>query len=335
MHAPVTTPVLAGAAAQAAFRQFVHREQLTGGPDHHRVLAVEGAQRAADPVVRLWRVLCYVATYEIHTGAQIWTAWPLPQRVLAAGEAFATWVGSEWPRFLWRRERRAARSIPKLTDALRSCAAFALKYGRSGDSAYEVWWARALAELRYFGRYATIKVLETWRRAGGPVGPCPDIRPVDGWSPRAALAELVPVVADVCLRGGNSAGALSAVHWAATQIRDAILPDASWETVEILLCNYHVAAHTRGEYPGRRLDTDLGHYYAAQAHWDNRAPDDLPFLEWRERRFPAACLGEVRGWRGRRPELGACWLDHGYFWCDMLYDYYASRERLADPVAWS
>lgn len=320
---------------RAAFHQFVERERATGGPDHHRTLAAKAAGEVLrEPARALWRVLCYVATYEICTGAQLWTHWPDPGEVTTRATDLQAWIEEHWPKLLWRRERRAVRSKPKLLRSLLASARFANEQAHliaSGGYTYSDLWTIGERDLLGLGRYALLKVFETFRRAGAQVPACPDIRPAGAWSPREGLALLFPEHATLCNEGGDRPRTLEAVQELAQRVR-ALEFTAwdSWETIEILLCNFRVAVSSSKEYPGRRLDTDLGNWHASTDRW--HVPPPLPFFEWRRQAFPASCLGELGGWQGRRDELGACFPEHGYFWCDTVFDYQASRNRLADPV---
>jgi hypothetical protein len=161
-----------------------------------------------------------------------------------------------------------------------------------------------------------MKLMETLTRQGNIDIICPDIRPVGGDSPRQQLAELFESPA---LAEGNSADVLLGIGTAVDHLRHKAEahggPLTMFET-EVYLCEFSQALK-RNQYPGRALDSEVGHYYKG-AEWFGEWPG---FWRIRSEMFPNWALGELHGWDGRRVELGACIPDHNYAWSDYIYDY--------------
>jgi len=325
----------------AYFREFCRLELASGGPDPHLKLCAYAMRQEPDPLERAWMALCYVAPYEVSTGAVLWSTWPLRRRVEAPG--LGPWLQEHWRGLQIRRERRAARTPTKMLASLESARYWIVtdlpklqafqpeSYAGPVEQvdAFDALWSSAKHGLQYFGRYALIKVLETLQQGGVVDAPAYDIRPDGGWSPRATLALLFPDH-EAALNGSNSPDDL-AVARAAT---DATIVDlqahtgrpVSYFETEVLLCNYKQAVERK--YPGRPQDTDLGYYHKVKEYW--RAVP-FPFLRYRHALFPAAVLGERQGWTGPREELGETFQKFQYFWSDLLFDY-AMTQDLAFPV---
>jgi hypothetical protein len=73
----------------------------------------------------VWLAGCYVAVYNVPTGYRIWEAFPW-DRVVNERESLGKFIAYNWRGFSFRRERRAVRSIPKLTKHLNSYADWVL-----------------------------------------------------------------------------------------------------------------------------------------------------------------------------------------------------------------
>ena len=322
-----------------SFLEFARLEIATGGPDPHLKIAVEGLRRANSTEERVWRAACYVAPYEVSTGSVIWSEWPL-EKTLRRPRNFAQWITRHWKGLCIRRERRAARTPAKMTECLLSAAKYASKCASPLKEDYELAWKQSDLELRYFGRYALIKFLQTLHQGGAMAYGIPDIRPKGGWSPRTALALICgkpddpewiesndPIVLNEIQRRTNSL-----LQLVSSKTIDAHgKPTVSYFDIEVLLCNYRQAILRK--YPGRPQDTDLAYYYKATEYWKGLHWKELPFpvLEVRRKLFPKEVLGEVQGWHGPREELGETYSVHGYFWCDLIHDYRNTR-NLEQPA---
>lgn len=289
-----------------------------------------------DPAERAWRACCYVGPYEISTGMRIALEWPRPT-VLADPASFTTWVHDTWPKWQIRRERRAARTPRKMSEALLSAASWAGRVAEGTYATYDEAWRSMDRGLRFYGRYAGIKVLEALHRGGVVPYGAPDIRPANAWSPRTTLAWLFPEEDARFLRGGDRPAVLAAINQDVLQLQERLAhvhPEGRVYTLfelEVLLCNYRQALVNK--YPGRAHDTDLKYGRAADAAWGYTSR----VWDFRRQLFDPKVLGESGGgpprWVGVRDELGTTLPAHGYFWSDLRFDYTRTTD-LASPVAW-
>jgi len=248
------------------------------------------------------------------------------------------WIAENWEGLPFRRERRAVRSVSKLTQHLTSFADWLARWdgfstgGLTPEERYVVLWDDLESNVWGLGRYSLMKLMETFTRQERFNIACPDIRPIGGDSPRQQLADLFdnPILAK-----GNSEEILIGVETAVAHLRrktDANgVPLTMFET-EVYLCEF-AQALKHNQYPGRALDSEIGHYYKA-AQWFGKWDG---FWRIRSEMFPSWALGENHGWENRRVELGACIPDHNYVWSDSIYDYsnttnLAAPQRLAQPA---
>ena len=320
-----------------AFREFVRYELLCGGPDPHMKLAQSIAgQLSADLMQRAWFIGCYIGPYNVPTGEAIFADWSHPVRALHEPWDFEDWIRSNWSNLVLRRERRPVRSPRKFAEHMLDYADWltrpggfeALARAESFEESIEI-----VRQVRYNGRYATMKLYETLRRTCGlPKYEFTDIRPAGGWSPRLALSWLYPDDA-VELNGNDSAFNLTMAQWDAELLRYELKMggiDLDWFNLEVMLCDYKQAYDGR-QYPGRAHDSELGHLRKVQAAFPNTV---FRTLNTRSLLFPSWALGEVQGWEGRRDECSAVLGEHGYTWSDAIYDYVRTRETgdFVNPV---
>ena len=311
------------------FWQFAERDRWTGGPDTHLAMIAEMNQ-AHEFIDQAWLAGCYVAPYNVTTGYRIYEAWPV-ERMRTGAEGLEAWLTEHWAGLSVRTERRAVRTPQKLSRHLLSYFQWAdnvlpTLVGQHWEPAYayRAVWDSAKENVWGAGRYALLKLLETFERTGWEIA-IPDIRPVGGDSPRKMLATLY----DPDLATGNDAETLDKIAACVDHLRaegEARGVSLSMFNTEVYLCEF-LQAMKKNQYPGRALDSELGHY--------RKVSDDFgewpEFFELRERMFPEWALGEKQGWTGRRKELGECLPIHGYMWSDRLYDYKATEEP-ARPV---
>lgn len=322
---------------RAAFADFASLELGTGGPDPHLSIAAHAMRariQGATDVDAAWLAACYVGPYEVTTGSIIAFQWPL-SRVLMDPLGFSAWIRDTWPRWQIRRERRAARTPVKMAQCLISCAQWVATEFDAARTlpTYQGLWAATEPHLRYLGRYAAIKLLETLARAGLVVAQASDIRPAGAWSPRLTLSWLYPSAEELLVRGGDRPAVLEQVNILAADFLQwlelTLERPVGWFNLEVLLCNYRQALENK--YPGRPQDTDLKYHRKAVAAWEDLHPVMLDVLGLRQQLFPSQVLGELQGWPGVRDELGTTHAQHGYFWSDLRYSY-ARTTDLSQPV---
>jgi hypothetical protein len=287
----------------------------------------------------IWLAGCYVSVYNVPSGFRMWEQLPWG-RASQDRNAIADFVKGNWEGLSFRRERRAVRSIPKLIRHLNSYADWIERAGPSfferqssglnPERRYERVWGSLDDRVWGLGRYALMKLLETYTRQAYVDLSLPDIRPIGGDSPRDQLAELYEMPS---LRRGNLPRDLGDVaervehlRWQGRTQRNI---EITMFQTEVYLCEFKQATK-RNQYPGRALDSEFGHYTKTAGHF-GEWPD---FFRIRREMFPSWALGELNGWQKRRDELGGCIPDHQYVWSDAKYDYLKTTERgLGQPVS--
>jgi len=319
------------------FADFCRWEQAVGGPDPH--MAVMGhVHREQSRRELLWAAGLYIGFYNVPTALAVGDR--LTQATAADNpNTLGEWVDVWWPAFGFRRERRPIRTRAKLTRYLH-------EYARWMDWALtEEWWraSRGNPFVRYeeawlscqevygLGRYVALKLLEFLRRYAGAPIQLPDLRAKGGWSPREGLALLWPEDADR-LTGDDSPRNLWTANDRATATWRA-MPEYGLEldryTLQVLLCDFKQCLVGRRQFPGRSQDSELVYQAKADEHFGA----DRRMLDARAELFPHEALGEISGWSGVREELGHVLAEHEYVWSDLLFDYHASKDDLAAPVA--
>jgi hypothetical protein len=322
------------------FWDFVRLDRLTGGPDTHLDMIAHMSKKM-HWTEGVWLAGCYVSVYNVPTGYRIWEAFPW-NKAKSNRVAIANFIVDHWAGLSFRRERRAVRSVAKMSKHMDSYIEWVRRAGpaffespkystidkASAEQRYELLWNSLDQSVWGLGRYALMKLMETFTRQAYIPLSLPDIRPVNGDSPRDMLAELYDLPE---LRRGNSPRDLADVadrvgHLRWTGRKQGI--DITMFQTEVYLCEFKQATKYN-QYPGRALDSEFGHYTKAAAHF-GEWPD---FFRIRKELFPAWALGEANGWNKRRDELGSCIPDHGYAWSDSIYDYQkTAKEGLNAPV---
>lgn len=313
-----------------ALDEFIHYELLTGGPDPHMKVATYLAQNVYgkdDPWSQAWFCGLYVAPYNVPTAEVLFQTFPNPRDVINHPEHVATWVKDNWSRLSIRKERRPVNAPHRFAEHLIAYAQWlfdrwpALAEAPDFDTAFAM-----VEEVRYNGRYATMKLYETLRRTTGlPHHEFADLRPKGGWSPRLMLSWLYPEGA-VALNGkdlktnlayANDLGAFERAKYG-----------LDWFNMEVMLCDVKQSIDGK-QYPGRGMDSELGHL----EHVVNAFPEiDFHTIEARATLFPHWALGELNDWNGRRKELGDCLRIHGYTWTDSILSWSQSKDNLASPT---
>ncbi len=303
----------------ASFAEFARFDRLAGGPDSHMATWVEmTADLPAEH--RAWAAGLYASVYNVPMAELLLREFPTP---IATAEQALQWLDANWKGVILRRERRRPVGSPKkLAACLAGYAAWAhTTLPRFSAMSYDQLW-ESLSAVPYIGRYSGMKLLECLRKMGLVSAIIPDLRAAGGWSPREGLALLLPDDAALLVSGGDGAAVASYIHRKAEQVRREVA--ARYEVVldefefEVFICDYKQAAVTRRQYPGRSLDSELGHRAKLTAYWG-----DLPTAMFTARRklFPWWALGEQAGWGAAREDLGPTLVDYGYMWTDSLYQY--------------
>ncbi len=313
------------------FQEFVEYELAVGGPDPHMKIAAYLASNVEDPA---WFIGCYIAPYNIAVGEIIHNRWRTAAEVLANSGAFRDWIVERFDSFPVRKERRAILGVEKFVEHLISYAMWTrvrLPAAVARGSFLEAF--DTVSEIRFNGRYGTMKTYEALRRVGFELPPFVDIQPDGAWSPRLALSWLRPEWENT-LNGNFNAENNAISQEVAAEVRGALSPYLNWFDFEVMLCDYK-QAYDGHQYPGRAHDSELGHGRRVQS-----AFPEIPLRLWdaRSTLFPHVALGEKPDgfklrWDGRRKELGKVLTAYGYTWTDLLYDYTRTVD-LAAPFRW-
>lgn len=329
------------------FSEFCKYVRLAGGATPHLVM-VWGAARNCPPAERLWRGGCYAATYNYPAAEAIWRSWG-PDTVRSAGILPMTeWLREHWKAIPLRKERKAVRTPEKLAECLVSFAwwaesaldhpAFAIDFQMDPAARYEMAWDD-FGDVRYMGRYITIRFLEFMRRAFGLPLVMPDIRPVGGEFPRQALNLMFPA-SEWALLGGNGTAELAEVNRVSDEcivrLADGYGVVVDHYTLQSLLCEYKQSVLGQRQYPGRSVDSELGYWrkvYGGENGF-SALRGGTEFWNVRRELFPWQALGEDprNQWDGARDDLGKVLVNFRYTWSDVLYDYSLSKDHLVDPV---
>jgi hypothetical protein len=196
-------------------------------------------------------------------------------------------------------------------------------------AAYEQMWQAADSSLWGFGRYALTKLLDFYEQYCEIPISMPDIRPVDGWSPRETLELFYPEnkrIAPRSLHQEAIAASDAAAARARTDLAIAGFP-LDWFRFEVLLCEYRQSAVNERQYPGRSIDSELTYLKKVEEYWLGRvdrnpawgSPSDI--WDVRKAIHPAECLGELNGWDAPR-DVMATWLGAtSETWSDLIWKY--------------
>lgn len=279
---------------------------------------------------KAWLAGCYVGPYNEPTGEFIFNSWPGGTKSFDS-DGFAKWVEDNWSALSIRQERRPVKSRAKFAQFFASYNAWLIGGGlerlKQADTLEKAW--EETENIRFVGRYAGMKLLETLRRMIPMPWEFTDIRADGAWSPRLSLSYLYPEKDEWLNHTSGKKNAQAVNEWANevyTDLFKDFIPDVFH--FEVLLCDYKQAVDGK-YYPGRPLDSAMGHYDKVTQNGGS-APT---FWDLRKSMFDHRLLGEFQGWHGRREELGRTMIDHGYVWSDLKYDY-RSMTSLSEPVQW-
>lgn len=329
---------LSSAEHRKFFAEFCKWEKASGGPDS-QLPTVAAMSSGLNTYERVWRLMCYMAVYNVPYGEVLWTHWPFAR---ALKEPMRPWLDESFAagKITTRIERRSCRRADWMDEYFAGARQFVLedwdalfyKCSQAQDKrfAYEIAWSR-INMLPRVGRYAALKLIEYMRRFLGLQVVTPDIRPKDAWSPRHTLGYIFPD------RGlGNRDNTRPALDMAHQSCIDAISMlhnefdvEVDMFELQVLLCEYRESVDSKKQYPGRSLDSELKYAHKAQTEWAYKSD----IWDARHASFPKQHLGEIMGWEGTRKEVGECLATHHYTWTDLVYDY-AGTKDLRRPIKW-
>jgi hypothetical protein len=335
------------------FTQFGAAKDVIGEPTPH-MRVVDYMCRDVSDAEASWRAGCYLTAYSVLTGEGIWNSWSW-ERIRAEPKAFLPWLEANWAGVHTRKPRRcvrtprqfnesllswadwAATELPRLTE--KSATYYDKAYAaRAGDEAeqhlvrqaeYDEWWKSA-NDIRYYGRYIAIRVLELMRRRGKTKAELYDIRAVGAHSPIRCLMLLRPDRVDE-LMTGNPRVVDSIAREVKEELRLAGI-DMSFFIFATLLCEYRSGYEGGGDYAGNQHDEELEYSLSRYADYWAATGLKSQLYEARAAIDPHSCLGEIEGWNKRRLDVAGWMRQRGVVWNDTLYDYHKSIAADA-PVA--
>lgn len=311
------------------FIEFCRVETEAGGPDPQ----LDMAARPAAGVTLDWFAGVFIGPFTLASAAVIACEFPAVTSVLTDERRLRAFLEHAWPAISVRRERRAVWRADKLAECLLSWAEFVRRaLPNTRTDSYTQLYDNVCRQCRYFGRYATMKVLQVLWRMGRVQAAQHDIRAAGAKYPRRMLALLAR---DPLLERGDSYELLQQVDSVAGELKGDVegagVP-LTWYQFEVLLCNYRQVF--TGRYTGRTHDHELAWWLkACQQLSPGVLRSALPFSELRQQLADPHSLGERGGWDGVRHDLEEVWR-HGYLWSDVRYDYMQSRVDFSRPVPW-
>lgn len=299
------TPEEAAPIHRRLFTDFCRVEMEGGGPDPQVRLTAEAVRQHPNFSPHLAGL--FVVPYSCAGAAILW-------RLVERKPDPLTWVpwleqhGGGIP---VRKERRPVKGH---WGRFAACAASWLEwcdktYPSMAERPYQEVYASVTKDVKYFGRYATMKLLEVMYQAGLTASAQDTIVPRDGKFPRKTMALMMPEHAEL-LAGKREEAEVDAL---ADRIRQSVSArtgyDITWFQIETMLCIYRQSL--AGKYPAGRHDSELGHWTRTMEHYGPDVAAQLtaqfPFSDLRRQIYPVEYLGEFNDppWFGIRPELEA------------------------------
>ena len=324
------------------FAEFVKAVQDAGGTTPHMLMTVESARRQKHTYEKLWWAGCYAFVYNYASAEVLYNHWRPGEWT---GDALSKWIGENWKGIKFRKERKAARSVARLTTCMQTYYDFMervpdrdwfrSKNGYSGGERYNAAFEDICNNVKYMGRYIAIRWLEVVRRVFDIDMEMPDLRSRDGDHPRKALALMYPEHL-TALMGGNSDAEIAetdeVVEICKEDLRKLYGVKTDYYTMQSLLCEYKQSCLGRRQYPGKSVDSELSYFEKVCTDWWGDAFREQTIMyDVRRTIFPSYMLGEVQGWSGVREELGNVLVDHGYTWSDRVYNYVKTKD-FSNPV---
>lgn len=321
------------------FAEFCQGVMWAGGTTPHMLMTVK-AMEGHDFRTALWRAGCYGFVYNYATAEVLWRNWRPGEW---KHDELVGWFQKHWKGIKLRKERKAVRSPEKLATNMRSYAdwmdtvqdkAWFADESLSAQERYYQAFDDMCDNIKYYGRYIVIRLIEVFRRAYALDMPQPDLRPRDGDHPRKALALMYPEYIEE-LMGGNDEDTISIVNdvveFAREDLWNLYHIDVDYYTMQSLLCEYKQSVLSGRQYPGKSVDTALAYFSKVYDYWGEEEAAKTEMWDIREAIFPHWILGEKQGWDGVRNVLGETLRTHGYTWSDKLFDYKAT-EDFSKPV---
>lgn len=293
------------------FTEFCLQEMTAGGPDPQVKLTAEAVKLhdAGDERESAAFAGLFVVPYSCAGAAILWRLWERKPDPLT----WVPWLEQHGTIIPIRKERRPVKGA---WGRFSVCAASYLEwcqteYPKVSTSPYADVYKSLTDNVKYIGRYAAMKLLETLVQADLIAYGQDTMVPRDAKFPRRTMALLMPEHTTMLTDKGHShdheidalCGKIK------TGIETRIGMSVSWFQIETMLCIYRQSL--KGKYPMGRHDSELGHWTTTMAKLPDDVVTDLhdhfPFYLIRGQLYDHEYLGEYGSppWFGIRPELEA------------------------------
>lgn len=278
------------------FQAFADAEIASGGPDPQVCLTARATEPYEDREAARMAGL-FVSAYTCGGGTALWMT---DHR----GEDLQSFLVEHTEGIPTRRERRVIWSTNKrkMTLNIESWIDFAEKLPQHRSLSYPELYDTIHKEVLYFGRYATMKVIEVLYDRHLIDNTQSDIRPRGAKFPRRTLGLLFPEHAHRLTSSYNDEDTIQLVNRCAAAVKDRSGIE-TWFDLETLLCNYRQSLN--GKYPGRSHDRELAHWLRAEEYWGDSLLNWFPFYRLRKQMFQSEYLGELGDppWYAARDDL--------------------------------
>jgi hypothetical protein len=315
------------------FLDFCAFEGWTGGPAFN-VPMLRAELRAIEvenggPLPRLdraWLAACLVSVYSTGAATVLWHEQPVTDVLRSTEEELAAWLEENKYRLPVHSDRRRTHGARwKLAKGLKEAAEFVAddEYERGAD--YDRLWAQ-VTSVPHVGRYFGIKLAGALNWLGCTDARQYDIRANGAKNGRKTLGLLFgrPDVAD---HKDNSKKKVRAAEDLARAAKGELEYEGlrySWFEYEALLCEYNQMVKG-SRYPGKTPDGEQVMLEEVLEPGWGRGHQALGIVRAaREMHLPDP-LQTAR----RRKDLMRAYPEHGYVWCDAIYD----RDLTEDPAA--
>jgi len=291
------------------FTEFCLQEMTAGGPDPQVKLTAEAVKAhylTADSDKAVLAGL-FVVPYSCAGAAILWRLWERKPDPLE----WVPWLEQHGTIIPIRKERRPVKGA---WGRFSVCAASYVdwcndEYPKVAGLPYADVYDSLTKHVKYVGRYAAMKLLETLVQADLIAYGQDTMVPRDAKFPRRTMALLMPDLTPILVDKGHSHdGEIDAL---CARIKDGIesrieMP-VSWFQIETMLCIYRQSL--KGKYPMGRHDSELGHWHSTMQKVGPQMEAELnlqfPFSQLRRNIYELKYLGEWNEppWFGIRPEL--------------------------------
>lgn len=310
------------------FTDFAQKVLALSGVTPHLIMIGNSCLKAPLSTV-IWRGGLYAAGYNFSTAEVLWQHWPRPHDVLRA-KHFTGWVKDNWKGLPLRKERKAVNAPARLAECILSFASWQENGGARAlfapGTGYDDAWVK-FQEVRFMGRYISIRFLEYLHRYAGLRPMMYDSRPAGGKYPRQGLALLYPEAHEALL-GNDSFNNCAASNKVACRelerLKSAGVMLTHYE-LQSLICEFKQAALSGHQYPAKALDSEMVYFDKVVDFWGAKHRKNTQFYTTREQFAPEA-RGELQGWAGKRKPLDTVLREHGYNWSDQEFDYLKTKD---------